>query len=297
MRVLAALLVVLGAVAGVGAAIVLSAQTVSGVQPWSNELLDNVVFAKAIPFVAGLGVAFGLLGAHLANRARRTKHEHLRRFSRATVIGHWTIAVGFLLALPTGVWQYLGGIIDVAAPIPLYLFYRVHYIGAAIILFSLAYFLTYWWVTGHRQLLPPRGQWRHHLRNFAHELPPPIGHRVGRLLRLHMGGRPSEVGQFTYYETAFSFPTWAVGLGLITVTGLVKAMRYTVPIPGPVLYGASTLHVAAMVLLVLKVLDHLRYVFARWPLMVAMTTTWVTDHYARVHHPGWHRGRDESEAA
>ncbi len=297
MRVVAALLVVLGAAIAIAAGTVVASQTTSGVQPWGNELADNFVFAKALPFVAGLGVAFGLLGALLAGRARRTRHGHVRRFSRATVIGHWVITVGFLLALPTGVWQYLGGILDVNAPIPLYLFYRVHYIGAAIILFSVAYFLTYWWVTGHRSLLPPRGEWRHHLRNFAHELPPPVGHRVGRLLRLHLGGRPAEVGQFTYYETAFSFPTWAFALGLITITGLIKAMRYVIPVPGPVLYGASTLHVAAMVMLVLKVLDHLRYVFARWPLMVAMTTTWVTDGYARLHHPGWRHRGDESEAA
>ena len=71
-------------------------------------------------------------------------------------------------------------------------------------------------------------------------------------------------------------------LALITLTGLVKAARYVLPVPGPILYGASTLHVAAMVLIVIKVLDHLRYTFARWPLVIAMATGWARRREARV---------------
>lgn len=295
-RAVALLIVLVGVAGGTAAGLAILAQ-VGTTQPFGNELSDNFVFARTIPFILATGVAFGLLGAALARNAHHTKHGHVRRFSRATVIGHWVITVGFLLALPTGVWQYLGGIIDVSAPVPLYLIYRVHYLGAAIILLSVAYFLTYWWMSGHRELLVPSGQWRHHLRGFAHELPPSLGRMVARIFRLHLGGRAATDGQFTFYETAFSFPTWTFGLGLITVTGLVKALRYVIEVPGPVLWGASTLHVAAMVLLMLKVLDHMRYVFARWPLMVAMTTTWVTDHYARTHFPGWRHRSDKSEAA
>jgi len=297
MRLVGAIVFLAGAAILVVATMTILSQQASGVQPWGDELADNITFARMMPFILAFGIAAGMFGASTARRARNTRAGHVRRFSRATVIGHWVITIGFLLALPTGIWQYLGGILDVELPVDLYFIYRVHYIGAGIILFSVAYFLAYWWQTGHHTLWVPRGQWRHHLRAFAHELPPQIGHRVARLLRLHLGGTPAEVGQFTYYETAFSFPTWSIALGLITITGLIKAMRYLMPVPGPVLWGASTLHVAAMVLLVLKVLDHLRYVFARWPLVVAMTTTWVTDHYARTHFPGWRWRRDRSEAA
>ena len=54
-----------------------------------------------------------------------------------------------------------------------------------------------------------------------------------------------------------------LSIALITVTGIVKALRYLYPIPGPVLFWASTLHVAAMVLIGLKVLDQLRIVLER----------------------------------
>ena len=58
--------------------------------------------------------------------------------------------------------------------------------------------------------------------------------------------------------------------------------------PGGVLYWASGLHVAAMVLIALKLLDHMRYVFGRWPLLVAMCTTWIGEKYAQLRHPAWH---------
>jgi len=247
--------------------------------------------------VLAAGVAFGIFGGSLARRDAGVRPGYVRRFSRATVVGHWVITIGFLLALPTGVWQYLGGIIDVSAPIPLYLVYRVHYMGAAVILAALAYFLTYWWMSRRRELLVPRGQWRSYLSAFARELPRSLGQLVARVLRLPQDGPSVTASQFSIYEMAFSFPTWTFALALITVTGLVKALRYLVDVPGPVLWGASTLHVAAMVLLVLKVLDHMRYVFARWPLMVAMTTTWLSERYARAHFPGWRQRPDKSEAA
>jgi hypothetical protein len=249
------------------------AQTSSGAQPWSSELSDNFVFARSIPFVIGLGVAVGL--ARGRSRPERRPDGAVRRFSRWTVVMHAAIAVGFLLALPTGAWQYFGGILDVSLPIPLHLIYRVHYIGAAIVLFAVSAFLVAWWVSGERGLLIPRGAIAAHLRGLAYELPRPVGLALARVLRLDLRPRPPSPGRFTFYETVVSFPTWAIVLTLITVTGLVKALRYTYPVPGPVLFWASTLHVAAMVMIGLKVLDHLRYTLVRWPLVVAAFTGWL----------------------
>jgi hypothetical protein len=266
------LLVLIGlAIAGAGFASVL-AQASSGAQPWDPELSDNFVFFKVLPFVLGLGVVVGVFRARAPTVVR--DGGRIRRFSMGTIAGHWLITLGFVLALPTGVWQYLGGILDVHLPVPLYLVYRVHYIGAAIILFSIASFVAYWWVNGDRSLWVPRGEWRRHLTGFAQELPPSLRRQLAARLRLDLTERP-RAERFTFYETAFSFPTWTFALGLITVTGLLKAMRYLYPIPGPVLYVASTLHVAAMGLLLLKVLDHLRYTLPRWPLMVAMVRGWI----------------------
>lgn len=276
MRIVTWLLVLAGigiAVAGVAAIL---AQASSGVQPWSHELSDNFIFVKAIPFALGLGVVVGLLGGAGSRGARATRPDGaVRRFSRTSIFVHWAISLGFLLALPTGMWQYLGGILDVNAPLPLYLFYRVHYIGASIILFSLAAFLSYSWMSHDRSLLVPRGQWRLHLRGLMEELPRAIRSRLAGVLRVDLREAAPRPGTFTFYEKVVSFPSWTFVLTLITVTGLVKAVRFVIEMPGLFLFFNSTLHVSAMVLIVLKILDHLRYTLVEWPLMVAMVTGWL----------------------
>jgi len=274
------LLVLIGALAAAAGAWAVGGQAASGAQPWSDELSDNFIFAKLVLFAVGLGVAVGLLRGlswTAGKAAERRPDGAIRRFSTATVIGHAILALGVLLALPTGAWQYLGGILDVTAPIPLFLFYRLHYVGATLILFASSSFVTYWWLAADRSLQVGRGQWAGHLRGLADELPRPLGDALARLLRIDLGRRPPEAGRFSFYEKVVSFPTWELAIALITLTGVVKAVRYVFPIPGPVLFWSSTLHVAAMVLILLKVLDHLRYTLGRWPLLAAMVTTWASE--------------------
>jgi uncharacterized membrane protein len=194
-------------------------------------------------------------------------------------------------------WQYLGGIIDVNLPIPIYLFYRVHYIGAAIVLFAVAAFMSYLWMTGDRSLLVRRGQWGRHLLGLAYELPPRIRAPYAKLLRVDLSQPRPPTGQFTFYEKVVEFPSWSVLLALITITGVVKAVRYLIPVPGLVLFIASTLHVAAMVGIVIKLLDHLRYTFPRWPLVGSIATTWVNQRYAQLRHPGWLQAAPGGSAA
>ncbi|HEX6510976.1 MAG TPA: hypothetical protein VF157_01665, partial [Chloroflexota bacterium] len=121
------------------------------------------------------------------------------------------------------------------------------------------------------------------------ELPSALGTLLADVLGLDMKRTPPETGQFTFYEKAFSFPVWLFAIALITATGLIKAMRYVYPVPGSVLYWASALHVGAMVLIAIKLLDHMRYVFARWPLLASMCTTWVGARYLQLRHPGWYK--------
>jgi hypothetical protein len=203
---------------------------------------------------------------------------------------HWLATAGLLLGLATGAWQYLKGILDVESPVFMPYVYRLHYIGAALLLLAMSTMVTYWLVANVGGLLPPRGQRIRHLRGLAHELPRPLGGTLAVLLGLNMRRQPPPTEQFTYYETTVSFPTWIVLLGLVSITGLLKAMRYVYPIPGDLLWWCSTLHVASMVLLAAKVLDHLRYVLApsRWPLLTAMTNGWMRLADVRRNHPGWH---------
>ncbi len=270
---------------GVSAFLVYNVASQAGAaQPWSEELSDDFAFVRALPMVLGLGIFYGLIGGWVRSPARVAGRPDgaVRRFSGTTVALHAILVLGFVLALPTGVWQYMGGILDVPGPLPVYLYYRLHYIGASVILVAVAAFVTYWWMTGERSLLIPRKDWARHLRGFALEIPRPLGTRLAGLLKLDLRQPAGSPGAFTFYEKVFSFPTWGFSIGLITVTGLVKVLRYAVPIPGPVLYVDSTLHVTAMVILVVRTLDHLRYTFGRWPFMVAITTGWLPPRRSRV---------------
>jgi cytochrome b subunit of formate dehydrogenase len=285
-RIITWLLVVAGLILTAVGLFAVIGQSTSGAQPWSDELSDNFVFIKALPFVLGFGVAVGLLMARTYGAQARPDGA-IRRWSPGTVFGHWVLTIGFVLALPTGMWQYLGGILDVSLPIPLYLIYRVHYIGAAIVVFAVAAFMSYLWMTGDRSGLIARGQWGRHLLGLAYELPPRIRAPYAKLLRVDLRQPRPPTGQFTFYEKVVEFPSWSILLALITITGLIKAVRFVLPVPGLVLFLASTLHVAAMVGIVIKLLDHLRYTFPRWPLVAAITTGWVNERYVRLRHPGW----------
>jgi hypothetical protein len=268
------------ALAGTIAAAVLVMNVVAQagtIQPWSNELSDNFIFVRSLPAILGLGVLYGILGGWVrsARPAARRADGAVRRFSTTTVLLHALLALGILLALPTGVWQYIGGIIDAQGPLPVYLYYRIHYIGASVVLVSVFAFVTYWWMTGDRSLLFPLSDLGRHLRGFAQELPPMLGTRLAQLLRLDLRQPAGSPGAFSFYEKVFSFPTFGFAIGLITITGLVKLLRYAIPIPGTIIFVDSTLHVTAMVILIIRTVDHLRYTLARWPLVVAITTGWL----------------------
>ena len=285
MRIVTWLFVVVGLALTAFGVMTAVGQAGSGTQPWSNELSDNFVFIKAVPFVLAFGFAVGMLMARTYGPKVRSDGA-VRRWSPGTVFGHWILTLGFVLALPTGMWQYLGGILDVNLPIPIYLIYRVHYIGASVVLFAAAAFVSYLWMTGDRSLLVPGGQWSRHLLGLAYELPPRIRGPYAKLLRVDLSQPRPPAGKFSFYEKVVEFPSWSILLAVITITGLIKAARYLVPVPGFGLWVASTLHVAAMVGIVIKLLDHLRYTFPRWPLMASIATTWVKEGSAPARRQG-----------
>jgi hypothetical protein len=243
------------------------AQSASAAQPWGQTLYDNFFLARMIPFVLGLGVAVGL-----ARAIGWRGGESGQRFASSTVVLHWLATLAVLLGLATGAWQYLKGLLDVPSPISMPQVYRIHYLAAMLLLFSLAVVVTDWLLRGERSLTVPGGQWIRNLRGLAHELPKPIGSFMGYMFGLDMRRAPPPAERFTYYERIVSFPTWVIALTLIVITGLLKAMRYIYPIPGDVLYWVSAIHVGSMVLLGVKLLDHMRYVLSpsRWPVFKAM---------------------------
>lgn len=286
------LLLVVGAalfVVGLGASIV---EWSSGAQPWGQLLGDNFWFARTLPFTIGLGIVVGYWKAYASSglTARRNSDGAFRRFAPSTVWLHALSGVAVVTLIATGGWQYLKGLLDAETPIYMGTVYRVHYIAASVLILCTAAFLTDWFMRGERGLTPLKGQWIRAFRGLAHELPPPLGTTLGYLLGLNLRRAAPPREQFTWYERMISFPWWELSIGLVMLTGVIKAIRYIYPIPGDVLYWVSAIHVGAGVFLAMKFLDHLRYVLApsRWPVMASMWSGWLPARYAERMFPGWY---------
>jgi hypothetical protein len=264
----------------------------SGVQPWGQLLTDNFLFARSLPFTIGLAIALGFWrasgwrwGPDLQPTGRG-----VRRFAPSTIWLHALGGVALVALLATGGWQYLKGLLAADSPIYMGTVYRVHYIAASVLIFVTVTFVTDWLLRGEKSLTIGKGQFIRTMRGLAHELPKPLGTTLGYILGLDLRRSPPPTEQFTFYERGVSFPLWELSVGLIILTGVIKAMRYIYPIPGELLYWVSAVHVGAGVLLGLKLLDHLRYVLApsRWPLMVSMASGWIPVGYVQRFHAAWY---------
>jgi len=268
------------------------AQWAAGSQPWGQLLGDNFLFARSLPFTIGLGIVVGYWKASGAavGTQRRASDRAIRRFAPSTVWLHALAGVSLVTLIATGGWQYLKGLLDAETPIYMATVYRIHYIAASLLIFATVAFVTDWWLRGERSLSIGKGQAIRTLRGLSHELPKPLGTMLAYMLGLDLRRPAPPTEQFTYYERTISFPTWELAIGLIILTGVIKAMRYIYPIPGDLLYWVSAIHVGSGVLLGMKLLDHLRYVLApsHWPLMVAMATGWIPEQYVQRLHPGWY---------
>jgi cytochrome b subunit of formate dehydrogenase len=271
----------------------------SGAQPWGQLLGDNFVFARTLPFTIGLGIVMGYWKASGTppGTERRASDGAIRRFSKSTVWLHGLAGGSVVLLIATGGWQYLKGLLAAETPIYMGTVYRIHYFAASLLIFATVTFITDWWLRGEGALTAGSGQGIRSLRGLAHELPRPLGTVLAYGLGLDLRRPAPPTEQFTYYERLISFPLWELSIGLVMLTGIIKAVRYIYPIPGDVLYWTSAVHVGAGVLLSMKVLDHLRYVLApsRWPLMATMASGWVPEGFVKRFHPGWY-ARIESES-
>jgi cytochrome b subunit of formate dehydrogenase len=286
------ILLALGAVLFVVGLAVSLMEWSSGAQPWGQLLGDNFIFARTLPFTIGLGIVLGYwkaAGAPLGTQ-RRASDGAIRRFATSTVWLHAIAAFSVVLLIATGGWQYIKGLIAAETPIYMGTVYRIHYFAASLLIFATVAFITDWWLRGEQGLTPGKGQSIRSLRGLAHELPKPLGTILAYGLGLDLRRPAPPTEQFTYYERLISFPLWELSIGLVMLTGIIKAVRYIYPIPGDVLYWVSAVHVGAGVLLSMKLLDHLRYALApsRWPLMAAMASGWVPEGFVKRFHPGWY---------
>ena len=233
---------------------------VAGLPPatWTTDqpmLPLSVDGSRILILLTAAGVVLGiLLAALLRRRPDRVVDGQAIRYGVYDRLVHWALAIGFVLAFATAAWllRWLG---LQTSPEVLPALYVIHFIGASLIVFAAAAFVTSSRVRGLDALFP---RWRDvgpsiarlfgylgvYGQSGALGMRWPKGWQPGTQRALaRLGIRPlAREGKFLAVEKVFSFTPLAI-LSLIVIgTGLIKAARYFFVVPPDVISWATWLH-------------------------------------------------------
>lgn len=288
---------------------------------------NSVLFARAIPFLIGFGIAVGLMQARTRRRQSDILTENetgsVKRHELSVVIMHWLIFGGMLilwftavLMLPGVLFEWaekllgaerlaeLENTLKVARPISLATLYTLHYIGSAVVLFVCFNHLALHLVAGDRGLIPKKGDIGQTLaimfgylgiygpEGAVLKIPLPQGLRniLARGLLTIFGIRLRPAGKYLATERLASYWPAFILIGTVVVTGIIKGIHYLYPIPSTWRQSLTILHDVAGILLVVWLVLHVAAIVivpGHWPLLRSMFTTRVTKKYVEDHHPLW----------
>ncbi|MFQ5856445.1 MAG: cytochrome b/b6 domain-containing protein [Anaerolineae bacterium] len=288
----------------------------------SDIYANGVLFARAVPFLMGFGIAVGLLQAMARRRQSHVLNGDVTRHERSVVIMHWITFLGMVLLWFTAVLMLPGVLFDwaekllgteriaelegplkVDRPLRLVTLYGLHYIGAALVLFASFNHLALHLVSRDRGLLPRKGDMSQALviiigylgvfgpDGAAFKISLPKGLRkslAGGLAAV--GLEPNPAGKYLATERIVSYWPAVVLIGVLVVTGVMKAIHYMYPIPGSWRQFLTTVHDVTGVVLVVWLFLHVAAVVlvpGHWPLMRSMVTTRVPRKHVEEHHPLW----------
>ncbi|HET8569823.1 MAG TPA: cytochrome b/b6 domain-containing protein [Candidatus Limnocylindria bacterium] len=211
--------------------------------------------SRALLLLTAAGVVAGMFLTLVARRVPdRIVGRDAIRYSGYQRLVHWAFAIGFILDFVTAAW-ILRWLWLETSPAILPALYLVHFIGASLIMFAAAMFVTTSRVRGEQDLFPRRRDVGPALARLFGYLGVygepgvlgmrwPEGWQKGTQAWLAgIGIRPAErEGKFLAAEKVLSFTPLAI-LSLVVIgTGLIKAARYFFVIPENVTSWATWLH-------------------------------------------------------
>jgi thiosulfate reductase cytochrome b subunit len=126
-------------------------------------------------------------------------------------------------------------------------------------------------------------------------LPPAIRRQLQSALR-RFDIAPDPAGKYLATEKVISYPGWAILVGIVVVTGVIKAFHYLYTLPGWLRQAMTFLHDGATIFLIIFLALHvaaLVLVPRNWALLKSMFTIRVSRGYAEERLPLW----AEAEAA
>ncbi len=275
-----------------------------GYPPQTTLFNDAVLFARVLPLFLALGVGFGIWRAKTSLREPiyTPGASVVTRHDLGTVIAHWVNATGFITGMLTGaiVLRWL------PRPDDMRLIFAIHYVAAGIVVFAVATHLAQHGITGGRGLIPRTwkdvseglgeivaytGIFGREEAAFGINLPKGFRKPFAELF-VAFGIKPAkQLDKFLPPEKAFSYVPWAIIIGVIVVTGLIKSLRYLYPIPTNFIGTMTVLHDLFSIISVGMLVVHLSAVLLvprNWVLLKSMFTTRVPIDYVKGRHQIWY---------
>lgn len=223
-----------------------------------------------------LGVFLGIWGKRWKYRAN-VASDQTPRHRKAHAIFHWMNALGFILCIIATVviFKWFKGPGELTT-------YTLHFIGSVFILISIGA------VAIRAMIYEPR---KHKIRitgedmkELRYELLSYSG-LAGKRGFFGFGKRvsvknstPPEGAKPQKYlatERILSYPVWVIIAGIMAITGILKALRYTTGMPDSVLYITTKVHDAAAIVAIIMIFVHAGAVIvikSNWPLLKSMFT-------------------------
>jgi len=268
----------------------------------------DTIFARLLPFLIAGGIALALLQRQRGRRKAPDAGASRRRHGWTEMATHWSNAAGLGLGLVTAVWllRWFDN------PLSLTTTYVLHFIGAGLMVAAVAHHLTYQLVDGGMGLIPRAwaevknaaaelvgytGVYRGLRGAFGVQLPAPVRRPFQRVLR-RANLVPEPAGKYLATEKVISYTIWAVLIAVVVLTGIIKTLRYLMPVPAGLRQFATFLHDGATIFLIVFLVIHvgaLVLVPRNWPLLQSMFTSRISRAYAEKHLPRWtEEGSSES---
>jgi cytochrome b subunit of formate dehydrogenase len=278
----------------------------SGSPPQTALFNDANFTARMVPFIIALGILVGIYEARkvFRNGSDQVVNDSVRRHDSSVIILHWMNAFGLIVGLVSGaiVLRWVNNRPDQLRPI-----FIIHYLGASLVLFAIFAHLTRQGVSGGIGLIPKSlgvirdliGELFGYLGVFGPDdavvhipWPGAIRKPIARYVKALLGYKESNTGKYLATEQTLSYPPWAILIGIIVVTGLIKMLRYVYPLPNTLIATITTIHDLAAIGIGLMLVIHLLpllLVPANWPLLLSIFRTTVPLDYVKKRHPGWYR--------
>ncbi|MGM0372670.1 MAG: cytochrome b/b6 domain-containing protein [Halobacteriota archaeon] len=238
-----------------------------------DVLFENLAWLLPTSISAGL-----LFGAIRASRDEGQPEVADGKVKRHDAFGgfleHWTIAAGMIVLILSGIWLGFLFVPQLATGTEsIGLALNVHWAGTILALFAISYHLGGLIIGDHRELVPTASDFGDAIRD------------VGHYLRLN---EQPDAGKYKPIQRV-SYLAWAGVIGVLTISGLLKAADYVWAISGGLKSAMTTVHEVFALLAVLLFVGHVGIVFipSHLQLLRSQITGWIPESYARKHHPNW----------